>query len=53
MVFQKFPRRCPYCDQIISYDHFELKMGENRIQCPSCGKVYIKVLPDGYEEDGK
>ena len=45
-VIQKFPYRCPYCDQPISYDQFELKRGENKIQCPSCKKIYIKVVSD-------
>ncbi len=45
-VIQKFAYRCPYCDQPISYDQFHLKMGENKIQCPSCKKTYIKVVSD-------
>jgi len=49
-VNQKFPYRCPYCDQIISYDQFDLKPGENEIQCPSCRKTYIKVISDAYGE---
>ena len=43
-VLQKFPYRCPYCDQPISYDSFELKEGENSIQCPSCLKTYVRIL---------
>jgi len=45
-VVQKFPHRCPYCDQPISYDQFDLKKGENRVQCPFCKKTYIKVVSD-------
>jgi len=45
-VVQKFPYRCPYCDQPISYDQFNLKLGENEIQCPSCKRSYIKVVSD-------
>lgn len=45
-VIQKFPHRCPYCEHPISYDQFQLKIGENKIQCPSCHKVYIKVVFD-------
>lgn len=45
-VVQKFAYRCPYCDQIVSYDRIDLKVGENEIQCPSCKKIYIKVVPD-------
>ncbi len=45
-VVQKFPYRCPYCDQPISYDPFDLKVGENEIQCFSCKKIYIKVVSD-------
>jgi ATP-dependent DNA helicase RecG len=48
-VIQKLPYRCPYCDQPISYDQFDLKVGENEIQCPSCKKTYIKVVPDPYK----
>jgi len=47
-VVQKFSYRCPYCDQSILYDQFDLKVGENEIQCPSCKKTYIKVVPDPY-----
>jgi uncharacterized Zn-finger protein len=43
-VVQEFPHRCPYCDQPISYDQFDLREGENQIQCPSCKKMYIKVV---------
>jgi ATP-dependent DNA helicase RecG len=54
-IVQKFPSRCPYCDQPISYDQLNLKIGENKIQCPSCKKVYIKIVsnPDGGKESGK
>lgn len=45
-VVQRFPCRCPYCDQIISYDQYELKVGENEIECPKCKKVYIKIVAD-------
>ena len=43
-VVQKFPYRCPYCDQPVSYDSFELNEGENSIQCPSCLKTYVRIL---------
>jgi len=49
-VVQKFLHRCPYCDQPISYDQFDLRDGENEIQCPSCKKVYIKVVGDRFEK---
>ena len=49
-VVQKFPHRCPYCDQPISYDQFDLKMGKNEIQCPSCKRIYIKVVVDSVED---
>jgi transposase-like protein len=45
-VIQKLPNRCPYCEQPISYEKFRLKEGENEIECPSCRKTYIKVIPD-------
>ena len=51
-VIQKFPHRCPYCDQPISYDQFDLRDGENEIRCPSCKRVYIKVVSaDGRKSD--
>jgi DNA-directed RNA polymerase subunit RPC12/RpoP len=45
-VIQKFSYRCPYCDQPVSYDQFDLKPGENEIECPSCKRIYIKVASD-------
>ena len=45
-VVQKFDHRCPYCDQPISYETFNLKKGENIILCPSCGQTYIKVVEE-------
>jgi rubrerythrin len=49
-VVQKFLHRCPYCDQPISYDQFDLRDGENEVRCPSCKKVYIKVVGDRFEK---
>jgi len=49
-VIQKFPQRCPYCDQPISYDQFDLKIGDNSIECPSCHKIFIKVVSDSFGE---
>jgi hypothetical protein len=43
---QEFPRRCPYCEKVISYENIELKEGENEIECSSCKKKYIKVVLD-------
>jgi len=51
-VVQEFPHRCPYCEQTITYDQLNLKIGENEIQCPSCKKKYIKVVADSFEEIG-
>jgi DNA-directed RNA polymerase subunit RPC12/RpoP len=45
-IVQTFPHRCPYCDEPIAYDHLDLKKGENPIQCPSCHRKFIKVVPD-------
>lgn len=45
-LVQKFPHVCPYCDRPVSYDQFDLKVGENEIQCVSCKKTYIKVVFD-------
>ena len=49
-VIQTFPHRCPYCDQPISYDQFDLKTGENHIKCSSCKKEYIRIVSDSPEE---
>jgi len=49
-VIHKFPYRCPYCNQPISYDEFDLKTGENRIKCPSCKRTYVKVVSDSFGE---
>jgi DNA-directed RNA polymerase subunit RPC12/RpoP len=43
-VTQKLPYRCPYCDQPVCYDRLDLKEGENAIECPSCHRIYIKVV---------
>jgi predicted SprT family Zn-dependent metalloprotease len=43
-VVQKFSYRCPYCDQPVSYDEFDLRVGENEIQCLHCKKTYIKMV---------
>jgi len=43
-VIQKFSHRCPYCDQPVSYEKFDLKTGENEIQCLHCKKTYIKMV---------
>ncbi len=45
-VIQKFPHRCPYCDQTVSYEKMNLKSGENEIECPKCKRKYIKVVID-------
>ena len=51
-LVQKFSHRCPYCDQPISYDRFDLKAGENVIECFSCKRTYIKVVSNSYEKGG-
>lgn len=51
-LVQKFPYRCPYCDRSISYEQFDLKSGENEIQCSSCKKIYIKMVAPSLTEDG-
>jgi transposase-like protein len=43
-IVQKLPYRCPYCEQPISYDQFNLKVGENEVKCPSCQRTYIKLV---------
>lgn len=42
-VVQKLEPRCPYCDQVVSYDHVDLRAEENPITCPSCQKVFLKI----------
>ena len=49
-VVQEFPHRCPYCDQPISYDPLDLRNGENEIRCPSCEKIYIRVVGGRFEK---
>lgn len=51
-VVQKFSYRCPYCDQPVSYDQLDLKIGENEIRCPSCKKAYMKVVAPSFTESG-
>jgi len=43
-IVQRFPYRCPYCDQIVSYEKIDLKPGENEVKCPWCNRKYIKVI---------
>jgi len=43
-VVQQLEPRCPYCDQPISYDRVDLRAGENPITCPSCQKVFFKII---------
>jgi uncharacterized Zn-finger protein len=52
-IVQKFPHRCPYCDQPIYYDSFALEAGENEITCPSCKKTFIKIVSDSFGEEEK
>ena len=51
-LVQRFPHRCPYCDQPVSYDQFDLTAGENEIQCLSCKRTYIKMVLDDAEITG-
>jgi Zn finger protein HypA/HybF involved in hydrogenase expression len=51
-IIQKFPYRCPYCEQEVSYEEKELKAGENVVECPSCQREYIKVVMDSFDERG-
>lgn len=44
MVIQKFPYRCPYCDQVLSYEAYSLSVGDNEILCLFCKKKFIKVI---------
>ena len=44
VVVQSFPHRCPYCDQTISYDQSDVEEGEHPIRCPSCKRIFIKVV---------
>ncbi len=49
-LVQKLDHRCPYCDRIISYEGLRFKPGENKITCPSCRKMFIKVVFDSRGE---
>jgi DNA-directed RNA polymerase subunit RPC12/RpoP len=49
-IVQKLPYRCPYCDHPVSYDQFNLNLGENEIQCPSCKRTYIKLVAPSLTE---
>jgi len=51
-VIQKFPHRCPYCDQPMSYDDFHLKPGENEVTCPSCKETFVKVVAPSFTKGG-
>jgi len=51
-LIQRFSYRCPYCDQAVSYDPFDLKVGENEIRCSSCKKTYIKVVEPSFNKGG-
>ncbi len=46
ILIQSWPSRCPYCDEVVSYDAFPLVEGENVIVCPSCRKTFIKIVSD-------
>ncbi|MCX8118142.1 MAG: hypothetical protein N3G78_09445 [Desulfobacterota bacterium] len=46
-IVQKFPHRCPYCEEEVSYEAVALNPGENELVCPSCRRTYIKVILDG------
>ena len=48
-VVQKFDPRCPYCDRVITYEGIDLNPGENEITCPSCRKVFVKVVGHLFE----
>ena len=50
VVVQQFLRRCPYCEEPISYEQIRLTPGENAIPCPSCKKVFIRIVCDVSEE---
>ena len=45
-IIQAFPRRCPYCDEPVSDDQSDLRIGENPVECPSCHRIYIRVVTD-------
>jgi len=49
-IIQKLPYRCPYSEQPISYDQFNLKVGENEVKCPSCQRTYIKLVAPSLTE---
>ncbi len=50
-IVQKFDPRCPYCDRVMTYEGVDLEPGENEITCPSCGRVFIKVVGRLFETE--
>ena len=52
-IVQKFSYRCPYCDHTITYNDLHLKHGENKVKCPSCKKIYIKIVPGSLKKRKK
>ena len=41
-IMQRFPRRCPYCDEVLPEG--SAPAGKTtEVACPHCGKVFIRV----------
>ena len=50
-IVQRFSHRCPYCDETLVYAGMDLKTGENEIVCPSCRRVFVKVVSEPCGEE--
>lgn len=51
-VLDRFPRRCPYCNEVLP-DQGELLEGNERKEvCPHCGRVFIRVRVSWDSPDG-
>jgi hypothetical protein len=43
-VVEKFPRRCPYCDEILPRPNLpDRETRELRETCPFCDRVFVRV----------
>ncbi len=49
-VLGKFPRRCPYCDEILPDGILQEGVDEGPIICPYCGRTFIRVKVPWVEE---
>jgi hypothetical protein len=44
LAVDKFPRRCPYCGEILPDPNLpDQETGELREMCPFCKKVFVRI----------